>query len=191
MTYRYIYKITCTAGRFKDKFYYGKHTTINLDDGYKGSGVLLVKYYKKYPNDYIKEIISFHNSDDELNKAEIDIISNYLTNENCLNLAKGGIGGQLKGIHLGQKPWNTGKTLSDEHKHKIGIKSKGHITSEHQKKLMSVHHSGNGNPMYGIEPWNKGVKGKFIWVSNGINTKQINIDELNTYITNGYHRGRK
>ena len=25
--YRYIYKITCTSGSFKDKFYFGQHTT--------------------------------------------------------------------------------------------------------------------------------------------------------------------
>ena len=72
MIYRYIYKITCTAGSFKDKFYFGQHTTDNLDDGYKGSGRKIGNYYKKHPNDYIKEIISFYNSQEELNKAEYD-----------------------------------------------------------------------------------------------------------------------
>lgn len=71
MTYRYIYKITCTAGSFKGKFYYGQHTTENLDDGYKGSGRKINDYYKKYPNDYIKEIISFHNSQEELIKQNM------------------------------------------------------------------------------------------------------------------------
>ena len=74
MIYRYIYKITCTTGSFKDKFYYGQHTTTNLDDGYKGSGHFLGDYYKKYPNDYIKEIIAFYNTEEELNQAEYDII---------------------------------------------------------------------------------------------------------------------
>ena len=40
MIYRYIYKITCTTGSFKDKFYFGQRTTY-IDpskDKYKGSG---------------------------------------------------------------------------------------------------------------------------------------------------------
>ena len=90
MTYRYIYKITCTAGRFKDKFYFGQHTTDNLNDGYKGSGHLITDYYKKHPNDYIKEIISYHNSQEELNQAEYDIIKDWLNNPICLNLIGGG-----------------------------------------------------------------------------------------------------
>ena len=69
MIYRYIYKITCTAGSFKGKFYYGQHTTDDLDDNYKGSGKLIYDYYQKYPNDYVNEIISFHNSKEELNQA--------------------------------------------------------------------------------------------------------------------------
>lgn len=88
--YYYIYKITCTKGSFKDKFYFGQHHTENLDDDYKGTGALLKKYYKKYPNDYIKEIIAFYNTQEELNNAEYDIIHPYLNNPNCLNLRDGG-----------------------------------------------------------------------------------------------------
>ena len=62
MTYRYIYKITCTAGTFKDKFYFGQHTTDNLDDNYTGSGRKITNYIKKHPNDYVKEIIAFYNT---------------------------------------------------------------------------------------------------------------------------------
>lgn len=95
MIYRYIYKITCTTGSFKDKFYFGQHTTDDLNDGYKGCGILIIKYYKKHPNDYIKEIISFHNSQEELNKAEYDIIHPWLGNELCLNMCEGGKGGPM------------------------------------------------------------------------------------------------
>lgn len=88
--YYYIYKITCTAGSLKNKFYFGQHTTENLDDNYKGTGAILKKYYKKHPNDYIKEIIAFYNNQEELNKAEYDIIHPYLGDSNCLNLRDGG-----------------------------------------------------------------------------------------------------
>ena len=43
MIYRYTYKITCTAGTFKDKFYFGQHTTENLNDGYKEAEAQYVK----------------------------------------------------------------------------------------------------------------------------------------------------
>lgn len=88
--YRYIYKITCTAGSMAGKYYYGQHTTDNIDDGYKGSGKILLKYYKKYPFDFIKEILSFHDSYDELNKAEYDIIHDALNDPMCINVTEGG-----------------------------------------------------------------------------------------------------
>jgi len=200
MTYRYIYKITCTTGSLKDKFYYGQHTTDNLDDGYKGSGVMIQRYYKKHPNDYIKEIISYHENKSELDNAEISIISKYINDDNCLNLSPGGFGGSVKGIknpnygkhlseetkkklseahkgkpsnlseesrnkisevHKNQIPWNKGKKcgpLSEEHRKKISESGKGKIISEEQKQIMSIKHSGEGNPMFGKSPWNKGKK---------------------------------
>ena len=139
MTYRYIYKITCTAGSFKDKFYFGQHTTTNLDDGYKGSGILIQKYYKKHPNDFIKEIISFHNSDESLDKAEIDIIQAVLNDVNCLNIAAGGHGGftgyhteetkqKLSEIHKGKPTWNKGLHNSEEARKKMSEAKKGKPT---------------------------------------------------------------
>lgn len=153
MVYRYIYKITCTAGSFKDKFYYGQHTTENLNDGYKGSGRKINDYYKKYPNDYIKEIIAFYNTDEELNKAEYDIIKPYLNNNMCLNLKDGGgncgrlssetikkMSQSLKGKFEGSKNPNYGKKCSEETRKKISESCKGKCkgikrTEETRKKI--------------------------------------------------------
>ena len=126
MIYRYVYKITLTEGNWKDHFYYGQHTTTNLNDGYKGTGNKVLKYYKKYPNNFIKEIISFHNTKEELNKAEYDIIHSYLNDPMCLNLMEGGTGGALVGESLfkmkesrkGQPAWNKGKKTTEETKQK-------------------------------------------------------------------------
>lgn len=82
--------IVCTAGSWKNKYYIGQHTTKNLDDGYKGSGTLLKKYYKKYPNDYVKSIICFCDSQEQLDEREKYCISCCLDHKDCLNIAKGG-----------------------------------------------------------------------------------------------------
>lgn len=152
MKYYYIYKITCTAGYLKDKFYFGKRITSTLpeNDKYKGSGVIIQKYYKKHPNDYVKEIISFHNSKTELNKAEYDIIHPYLGNEMCLNLMEGGLGGaqyftseetrkKQSQSHKGKKPWNKGISWHKKTKRKMSEEEK-------QKRKGQI-------------PWNKGLKG--------------------------------
>lgn len=155
MIYRYIYKITCTKGSFKDKFYLGKHTTENLDDGYKGSGVLLWRYYKKYPNDYIKEIIAFYNTDEELNKAEYDIIHPYLYDKNCLNLSEGGNGGKVKGVYK-----HTEETINriTNSMNKYWSEHEGPMTGKHhtletklkQSKSLKGKLAGEKNPMYNI-----------------------------------------
>ena len=145
MTYRYIYKITCTAGSFKGKFYFGQHTTKKLDDGYKGSGKLLSVYYKKHPNDYIKEIISFYNSEDELNKAEYEIIHPWLGKEECINLTDGG--------HHGQT------LMTEETKQKISNSNKGKSKSEEHRRKLSEAKKGKSSPTKGIKTgksWNKG-----------------------------------
>lgn len=82
-------------GRLKRHYYYGQHTTSDLNDGYAGSGTILHKYYKKYKaiegETYIKEIIQFYNNLDELNLAEYELIGDkYETDPLCLNLRAGG-----------------------------------------------------------------------------------------------------
>ena len=151
--YYYIYKITCTNGSFKDKFYFGQHTTENLDDNYKGTGALIKKYYKKYPDDYIKEIICYCNSPEELNKKEYDIIHPYLGDTNCLNLRDGGNCGTCsKEVKL--KMSEALKKLYKEHPEIIErMKETKRLNkrpvSEETKKKMSDKRKGDLNPMYG------------------------------------------
>ena len=118
MIYRYIYKITCLSGSWKGKFSFGQHTTNNLNDNYFSSSKLINDYKKKYGLENCKrEIISFHDTEEELNKAEYDIIHPWLGNEMCLNLIEGGYHGKpsyetkykISQANKGREAWNKGK----------------------------------------------------------------------------------
>ena len=168
MIYRYIYKITCTAGSFKGKFYFGQHTTDNLDDGYKGSGKFLRDYYKKHPNDYIKEIIAFYDTQEELNQAEYDIIHPMLGNKMCLNISEGGNGGSHPAWNKGIKTpknvrqkiseANKGKSPSLETRKRHSDSMKGKNTWMKGKKLSEEHKQHISESMKGKNTWNKGIK---------------------------------
>lgn len=87
--YHYFYKITnCING----KFYYGIHSTNNLNDGYMGSGKRLKYAVKKYGiENFNKDIIKFFNSRKELSDYEKTFINDDLVFSNeCYNLINGG-----------------------------------------------------------------------------------------------------
>lgn len=112
-------------GRLAGHYYYGKHTTNKLNDNYIGSGKILTSYYKKYGKiegeTYIKEIIQFYNSIEELNKAEYELIGDkWKTDPLCLNLKQGGEGGNGH-VNKGKEPWNKGKKTPEEVKIKQSI----------------------------------------------------------------------
>ena len=155
MTYFYTYKITLLKGTLAGHYYYGQHKTSNLNDGYAGSGRIVVNYYKKCGKiehqTYIKEIISFYNSSEELNAAEEELIGNlYDTDELCLNLRSGGdrpvyseeYRRKLSEARKGEKNPNYGKHHSEETRRKIGESKKGKHHSEEAKQKMSESRKG-------------------------------------------------
>ena len=87
---------------------------------------------------------------------------------------------------LKQREAKLGTKLTEEHKKKIGDAQrgicKGPLSEEHKKKLSLSH--------IGKKPWNAGKKGTTKWVNNGIESKMIQIDELNYYLNLGYKKGR-
>ena len=87
--FHYFYKIT---NNLNGKFYYGIHSTNNLDDGYMGSGVLLHKAYEKYGvENFTKKIIRIFSTREECSDYESKIITEGLVRDKmCYNLTKGG-----------------------------------------------------------------------------------------------------
>lgn len=91
----YIYKITILTGRLKGHYYIGQHETNNLNDGYRGSGTRIKRWYKSKERiegvDYIKEILCFCDSWDEMQIKEDEYIGDkYDTDILCLNEQRGG-----------------------------------------------------------------------------------------------------
>lgn len=162
----YTYKITLTKGKLANHFYYGQHTTNNINDGYKGSGRIICDYYKKYKNDYIKEIINFYNNQDELNKAEYELIHPLLDNPMCLNLIEGGgkpIGNKF---HFGFKHTEETKQIliekSKGNKSHLGCKhteeQREHIRIGRNKGYTEESKKKQSESMKGKIPYNKGLK---------------------------------
>ena len=158
MKYNFVYK---TTNNLNGDYYYGVHSTNNLDDGYMGSGARIKRSINKYGKEnFTREIVQFFSRKKCAYYLESAIVTQKLIDDpHCLNLAIGGFGGntyagftdeQLKDIGAKISKANKGKKIgpmSEEHKQKLR-KPK---SEEHKQKLREHHadQSGYKNPMYG------------------------------------------
>lgn len=97
--FHFIYKTTCLVNGF---YYYGMHSTNNLEDGYMGGGKRLSYSLRKYGklNHKIDRLEFFH-SREELAKREIEIVNeNEIAKKECMNLILGGESFSSSKIHL-------------------------------------------------------------------------------------------
>jgi hypothetical protein len=107
--YHYIYKTTCSLTK---RYYYGMHSTNNLNDGYLGSGSELSKSIKRYGREiHSKKILEYLLNRKELKEREIKIISKKILQDPlCMNLSKGN--GSDFGLGLVTVKDKNGKTFS-------------------------------------------------------------------------------
>jgi hypothetical protein len=86
----YLYQIT---NKLNGMIYIGIHKTKNLDDGYMGSGSYLKNAKLKYGiENFEKTILAHFSSDEELLKAEADLVSEeFISREDVYNLVRGGV----------------------------------------------------------------------------------------------------
>ena len=87
--YYYFYKIT---NNINGKFYYGVHSTKNLDDGYMGSGIAIRKAYKKYGiENFQKQILMFFENEQAMYDYQEKIVNDQMVNyPQCYNMIIGG-----------------------------------------------------------------------------------------------------
>lgn len=150
MKYHYVYIIT---NKINHKFYIGKHSTDDLDDGYMGSGTAINKAIQKYGiENFSKRILCFCDSAEDAYKVEEFLVTdNLIKREDCYNMMVGGLGGPtLSGIEngmygkthtlearkkisearIGKPSWNKGKHFSEETRKKISESKKASYIKE-------------------------------------------------------------
>ena len=182
----YVYKITC---KITGEYYFGSSFYAKRDS-YWGSGRKIKEQIAKYGKEnFIKEILGEYNDRVDAHKVENEYIEKFINDDKCLNqmlnrhfgsfsdetcekhsVSACGEKNPMFGKHLSDDTRAKlsaalcGKTLSEEHKAKIGvanaISQRGkHLSEEHRAK-MSAALRGDKNPMYG-KHWRKNpVTGK-------------------------------
>ena len=191
--YHYFYKIT---NRINGMFYYGIHSTNDLNDDYMGSGKRIRAAIKKYGvENFTKEIIKFFPTLKELSDYEQQIIDESLLNDpKCYNLVKGGY--FLDGDAILKRK----QTFKDK-KHQQGQNNSQYgkcwITRDNKSKMVKTYEL----EKYLGEGWIKGrviENKKNITIANrgrrhmwkdGKETV-VNPSEVQTYLDNGWIIGR-
>lgn len=207
-TIHYLYKTTCII---TGRWYIGMHSTCNMDDGYMGSGKRLRYSMRKHGKEnHVKEILEFFETRELLIEAEKkSITEDMVLDENCMNLMGGGTGGFVSEEHYikmreksskhQKEKWldveyrenilkhlkiNMVKSHSEETKNKIRLINIGKQHSDETKNKISESSKGNGvgemNSQYGT-----------CWITKDSTNKKIKKDEIETYLNEGWVKGRK
>lgn len=90
--YNFVYK---TVNNLNGDYYYGVHTTDNLDDGYMGSGIRLNHSINKYGvENFTRSYVKFFDCLEDAYSLEAEIVTpELLQDPHCMNLISGGHGG--------------------------------------------------------------------------------------------------
>jgi hypothetical protein len=206
--YHYLYK---TVNRVNGKFYYGVHSTNNLEDGYLGSGTALRAAFRKHGKENFElTVLDYFDSREILLEAEKDLISEELIrNGSCYNLRPGGRGGfAQETIKLGNIAANTlesiekksrthkqlWKNLTDEERlyrsNKIKVRQKA-VGFDYRTFLGKQHTESTREKMRvsakGAHLGSKNSQFGTVWITDGIVNKKIKKDFK---IPDGWKLGR-
>lgn len=153
----FIYKTTCLVN---GKIYIGCHATNNLNDGYFGSGKLLLVAIKKYGKEnFTREILeTFSNPEDMFDRERILVNEDLISSGKSYNLVVGGSGGfKVQDIET----WK--KKLSASRIGNTNAKGTKHTDETLKKRSASL----KGRPA-----WNKGLPGTWIGKSHTEESKR-------------------
>jgi len=125
--YYTVYQIT---NKINGKIYVGCHQTIELDDGYYGSGKIILRAVEKYGiESFEKEILHVFETSEEMFQKEAEIVNeDFIARDDTYNLKVGGTGG-----------WDFVNNLPKNEKQLKASRAQGFITrpSEKGRKTLS------------------------------------------------------
>lgn len=201
--YHFIYK---TTNVLNGRYYYGMHSTDDLEDGYLGSGDRLRRSINKHGQEnHVREILEFCKDRKILNEREGGIVNlNEVAKENCMNLTVGGIGFTQEQCRKGRL--NANKVINERLINDIefrnywmsqisngvkkyyenggtnGWEGRKHTEETKIKQRISAKgkHAGEKNSQYGT-----------CWIYNDKENKKIKKEELDIYLNQGWIKGRK
>ena len=200
--YHYIYKTTCNVN---GKYYVGMHSTSNLEDGYLGSGKILMRSLKKYGKEnHIREILEMLDDRSSLKERERELVNEEILQDPMnMNLKIGGEGGlgfiseeqqrnrsiaagkasakKLKEDKEYRERFMSRVTQQMKERHKSGnfnyatFTGKKH-SEETKKKMSEADRTGNKNSQFGT-----------MWITNDSQSKKIKKSDS---IPEGWRKGR-
>ncbi len=194
-----------TTNKINGKIYIGKHKTVDLDDGYLGSGTLLLRAISKYGiENFEREVLHFLDSEEEMNTKERELVNEeFLKRDDVYNLKIGGEGGF---DFLNRNQLNNANKDRKAIGRKIGKQLKGRKHPERGERLKRLHEEGKirydtftGKTHTESAKAILSEKGKryvgeansqfgSFWITNGVISQKLKQGET---IPDGWYRGRK
>jgi group I intron endonuclease len=145
-----IHSVYKTINLINQKYYIGKHSSIDPNDEYLGSGKALQRAIKKYGiANFKKEVLHLYEHEIDAYNKERELLEelNGVNDPLCYNLCYGGVGfwkGATHSVETRGKisRGNKGKVVSEEHKHKLRVFHTGKILTDETKRKLSEINTG-------------------------------------------------
>jgi|MEHZ01.5.fsa_nt_MEHZ011568403.1_2 hypothetical protein len=138
----FVYK---TYSDVSGKYYIGRHSTDNINDGYQGSG-LWVKRSRKKGNKLITEILEYSKDQKSLFKLEEKYIKKYYSDSKNTNCKLASVGMTREDV-LGEKSPRYGKFHTQETKDKMSKSQMGIKPTKEVRMKLSMAKIGNKNAL--------------------------------------------